>query len=62
VLGGVFSVRNARIGAIIIPGVALVLYMTGFLSGVLTVTSIAFAFVLAIAYNIVTGSRGLMRI
>jgi hypothetical protein len=62
VLGGVFSVRNARVGAIVIPGVALVLYMTGFLSGVLTVTSIAFAFVLAVGYNIVTGSRGLMRI
>jgi len=62
VLGGVFSVRNARVGAIVIPGVALVLYMTGFLGGVLTVTSIAFAFVLAVGYNIVTGSRGLMRI
>jgi len=61
VLGGVFSVRNARIGAIIIPGVAAILYSIGFLTGVATILGIALAMVLAIAYNLAFAGRGAIR-
>jgi hypothetical protein len=61
VLAGVFSVRNARIGAIIIPGVAALLYSIGFLSGVATILGIALAMVLAIAYNLAFAGRGAIR-
>jgi len=61
VLGGVFSVRNARIGAIIIPGVAALLYSIGFLTGVATILGIALAMVLAIGYNLAFAGRGAIR-
>jgi len=61
VLAGVFSVRNARIGAIIIPGVAALLYSIGFLTGVATILGIALAMVLAIGYNLAFAGRGAIR-
>lgn len=62
IFGGIFSVKNARIGALILPGVGLVLYQTGILNGVLTVAGIGIAFGLAVGYNIVltTGPDGLV--
>jgi hypothetical protein len=58
VLGGVFSVGNARIGALLIPGVALLLNVIGWLDGTVTVASVAIAFSLAVGLNLVTRSRG----
>jgi hypothetical protein len=56
VIGGIFSRANARIGAIILPGVGLLLYTIGILDGAVTVFSIAVAFALAIAINLISGS------
>jgi hypothetical protein len=56
ILGGVFSTANARIGALVIPGVALVLFQTGVLSGVVTVFSVTLAFAVAVAWNLVVVS------
>jgi len=61
VLGGVFSVANARVGAIMIPGVAMALNLTGILTNVVTATSIGLAFAVAVGINIVRGSGGLTR-
>lgn len=56
VLGGVFSLSNARIGALIIPGVALMLWQIGFLTGATSLLGIGIAFSLAVAYNIIQTS------
>jgi hypothetical protein len=56
VLGGIFSIGNARIGALVIPGVAFVLNVTGILSGVVTLASVGLAFAVAVGYNLVTAS------
>jgi len=56
VLGGVFSVGNARIGALIIPGAALLLYQLGFLTGATSLLGIGLAFSIAVAYNLVQTS------
>jgi hypothetical protein len=61
VLGGVFSVANARIGAIIIPGVALILNFGGVLNTVTTPAAVGFAFAIAVGINIVQGSEGIFR-
>jgi len=61
VLGGVFSVANARIGAIIIPGVAGLLYAIGFISGAATILGISLAMVLGVAYNLAFAGRGVIR-
>jgi len=61
VLTGIFSVANAKIGAIIVPAVAGLLFITGILSGAVTGLSIAVAFSIGIAYNMVVSSRGLLR-
>jgi hypothetical protein len=61
VLTGIFSVANAKVGAIIVPGVAGLLFITGILSSAMTGLAIAVAFTLGIAYNIVVSSRGLLR-
>ena len=61
VLGGIFSVANARIGAIIIPGVAAMLYAIGFISGFATILGISLAMVLGIAYNLAFAGRGVLR-
>jgi hypothetical protein len=49
------------VGAIIVPGVAGLLFITGILAGAMTGLAIAVAFSLGIAYNIVVSSRGLLR-
>jgi len=61
VLGGVFSFRNARIGAIIIPGVAAMLYAIGFITGAATILGIALAMVLGVAFNLAFAGRGVLR-
>jgi len=61
VIGGIFSRANARIGAIVLPGVGLLLYTIGILDGAVTVFSIAVAFALAIAINLISGSGEMIR-
>jgi plastocyanin len=61
VLGGVFSVANARIGALIIPGAALALNLTGILTTVVTATSVGLAFAVAVGINIIEGSGDTLR-
>jgi len=61
VIGGIFSRANARIGAIILPGVGLLLYTIGILDGAVTVFSIGVAFALAIAINLISGSGEMIR-
>jgi hypothetical protein len=61
VMAGIFSRANARIGAIILPGIALMLYMIGVLDGVLTVASIGVAFAIAVAINLISGSGSMIR-
>jgi lipopolysaccharide export LptBFGC system permease protein LptF len=56
VLGGIFSIGNARIGALVIPGVAFVLNVTGILSGVVTLAGVGIAFAVAVGYNVVVAS------
>lgn len=58
VMGGVFSVGNARIGALIIPGAALTLYMIGFLDGVVTIFGVGVAFSIGVAVNLLAGDAG----
>jgi len=57
-MGGAFSVGNARIGALIIPGVAFVLLQIGWLAGTTTVIGVGLAFSVAVLYNVVKTSRG----
>ena len=61
VLGGIFSVANARIGALIIPGAALALNLTGILTTVVTTTSVGLAFAVAVGINIIRGSGDTLR-
>ena len=61
VMAGIFSRANARIGAIILPGIALFLYMIGILDGVVTVAAIGVAFAIAVAVNIISGSGQMIR-
>jgi len=61
VVAGIFSRGNARIGAIVLPGVGLLLYTIGILDGAVTVFSIAVAFALAIAINLISGSGEMIR-
>jgi hypothetical protein len=58
VFGGVFSVANARIGAVAIPGVALLLNLTGILDGVVTVVAVGATFAVAVGANIVSSTSG----
>jgi len=52
IFAGIFSRGNATIGALVIPGVALLLYIIGLLDGVVTVATITFAFAIAIGVTI----------
>jgi hypothetical protein len=61
VIGGVFSRANARIGALIIPGVALLLNLTGIMSGVVTLASVGVAFAVAVGINVVQATSGGIR-
>jgi hypothetical protein len=57
VLAGVFSLGNARIGALIIPGVALLLFQIGLLSGAVSLASIGLAFAVAVGFNLASNSQ-----
>jgi hypothetical protein len=57
VFAGIFSRANARIGALVIPGVALFLFIIGMLDGVVTVATVAFAFAVAVGVNILDSGR-----
>jgi len=61
VMAGIFSVANARVGAIVLPGIAGVLYLTGFMTGVTSILGIALAFTVGVAINLVQGSTGAYR-
>jgi hypothetical protein len=52
VVGGLFSVANARIGALVIPGMAGVLFYAGWMSGVASGAAIVITLALGAAYNI----------
>jgi len=54
-----FSVRNARIGALVIPGIALMLNLVGVLDGVVTLAAVGLAFSVAIGVNLI--SSGVLR-
>lgn len=58
VMGGAFSIGNARIGALIIPGVGFVLLQIGWLAGTTTLVSVGLAFSVAVLYNLVRTSGG----
>ena len=52
IFAGIFSRGNATIGALVIPGVALLLYIIGVLDGVVTIATITFAFAIALGVTI----------
>jgi hypothetical protein len=59
VVAGIFSRANARIGALVLPGIALMLYITGILDGAVTVGAIGVAFAVAVGLNIISSdARG----
>lgn len=60
VLGGLFSIGNARIGALIVPAAAFVLYISGLITAVATVGSIGIAFALAVAINLMQTSGSVL--
>lgn len=53
--GGIFSRANARVGALVIPGLGLLLFITGILDGTITVIGVGVAFALAVGINILSG-------
>lgn len=59
VIGGIFSTANARIGALVIPGVALALNVTGILDGVVTIASVGLAFGVAVGINLIQNQGGI---
>jgi hypothetical protein len=59
VIGGIFSTANARIGALVIPGVALALNVTGILDGVVTIASVGLAFGFAVGINLIQNQGGI---
>jgi len=61
IVGGIFSRANARIGALVIPAVALMLNLTGILSGVVTLASVGVAFAIAVGVNLVQTTDGGIR-
>jgi len=59
VVAGIFSRANSRIGALVLPGIALMLYITGILDGAVTVGAIGVAFAVAVGLNIISSdARG----
>jgi hypothetical protein len=54
VVGGLFSRRNAAVGAIVVPALAGTLFLVGFLNGVVTGAAVAFALTIGVAYNFAT--------
>jgi len=45
----------------VLPGIAGVLYLTGFMTGVTSILGIALAFTVGVAINLVHGSTGAYR-
>lgn len=58
VVGGIFSVANARIGALVLPAVGYVLIVIGVLDGVIALTSVGVAFAVAVGVNLARGDGG----
>lgn len=56
-VAGLFSVANARIGALVVPGVGAVLWYIGWMSGIAGASAIVVALSLGVAYNLAI-SRG----
>jgi hypothetical protein len=54
IVGGLFSRRNAAVGAIVVPALAGTLFLVGALSGIVTGAAVAFALTLGVAYNFAT--------
>jgi protocatechuate 3,4-dioxygenase beta subunit len=54
IIGGLFSTRNAAVGAIIVPAVAGTLWLIGILSGAVSGAAVALALTLGVAYNFAT--------
>jgi len=61
VLGGVFSVGNAKVGAVLIPGVALILTIGGILNTVIAPAAVGLAFAVAVGINVVSSTEGVFR-
>jgi hypothetical protein len=59
-LGGLFSVGNARIGALVVPSAAFVLHLSGLISAVASAGSIGLAFALAVAINLARTSGSVL--
>jgi hypothetical protein len=57
VVGGLFSAGNARIGALVVPGLGGVLFYIGWLDGVAGGATVVLALALGAGYNLVT-TRG----
>lgn len=57
VVGGLFSAGNARIGAIVVPGVGGILFYLGWLDGVAGAATVVLALSLGAGYNLVA-TRG----
>jgi len=60
VLAGLFSVANARIGALIVPGAAMVLYATGIITAVASAAAIGLAFAVAVGFNVMRTSGAVL--
>jgi hypothetical protein len=61
VVAGIFSVGNARIGAVVLPGVAGLLYVTGILNGAISLLAIGMALTVGVLVNLAFGGRGLLQ-
>jgi len=61
VVAGIFSVGNARIGAVVLPGVAGLLYVTGILNGAITLLAIGMALTVGVLVNLAFGGRGILQ-
>jgi len=55
VIGGLFSARNAAVGAIIVPSAAGVMHLVGMFSGVVAGAAGALALAVGVAYNLAIG-------
>jgi hypothetical protein len=60
-IGAIFSRANARIGALVLPGVAALLYVTGILNGAITLLAIGMAFTVAVLINLAFGGKGVLQ-
>jgi len=54
IIGGLFSSRNAAVGAVIVALTGGALFLIGALSGIITGAAVAFALTLAVGYNLAT--------